>query len=187
MPVDYSKTPDDKIIDMVVKGNSQAYGELYNRYLDEIYRYIYYRVANNHLEAEDITQEVFIRSWDVITKNKPMGKRKRNFRALVYRIAHNLTVDRWRTRKPELPLEEENVESQTDLASTPEQIILAKEESQNLAAAIRELKPQLQDVFICRFVNGLSHAETAQRLGLNESHVRVLQYRALKKIRVNIK
>ena len=187
MPHNYSKAPDDKIIDMVVEGNIQAYGELYNRYLNEIYRFIYYRVASNHLEAEDITQEVFIRSWDVITKNKPMGKRKRNFRALVYRIAHNLTVDRWRTRKPELLLKEENVESLTDLASTPEQIMLMKEESQDLAAAIRELKPRLQNVFICRFINGLSHAETAQSLGLKEGHVRVLQHRALEEIRVIIK
>ena len=50
----------------------------------------------------------------------------------------------------------------------------------------RELDPQLQDVFICRFINKLSHAETARTLGLKEGHVRVLQYRALKKIRITL-
>jgi RNA polymerase sigma factor (sigma-70 family) len=70
--------------------------------------------------------------------------------------------------------------------ATPEKKVLIQERSQALAAAVRELDPQLQDVFICRFINKLSHAETARTLGLKEGHVRVLQYRALKKIRITL-
>ena len=183
MPSDYSKASDEKIIKAVIHGDIQAYGELYERYLDEIYRYVYYRAAN-HLEAEDLAQVVFIKAWEMILKKQP---KKYNFRAFVYRIAHNLMVDRWRTQKQERSLEVENVESIPDPAPTPEQIMLSNEESHNLAEAIRELEPRLQHVFICRFINGLSHAETAQTLGLTEGHVRVLQHRALKKIRVVIK
>jgi len=176
---------DGEIIDLVCAGDQRAYGELYKRYLDEIYRYLYYRVARNQQEAEDLTQEVFIRAWDVISRT---GKRKKqaNFRALAYRIAHNLSVDRWRTSKDEHPLQEEDLGLGAADLATPEKRVLVQERSQALAAAIKELDPQLQDVFICRFINELSHAETAQSLGLKEGHVRVLQHRALKKIRITL-
>ena len=183
MPSDYSNASDEKIIKAVIQGDVQAYGELYKRYLDEIYRYVYFRITN-HLESEDLTQAVFIKAWDVILNNQP---KKSNFRALVYRIAHNLTVDRWRTQKKELSFEEANVEALPASLSTPEDLMLSNEESDELATAIKELEPQLQQVVICRFINGLSHAETADTLGLTEGHVRVLQHRALKKIRVGIK
>jgi RNA polymerase sigma-70 factor (ECF subfamily) len=178
MLFDYARASDEKLIKAVFRRDVQAYGELYKRYLDEIYRYVYYRVAN-HPETEDLTQVVFIKAWEVISKNQP---KKYNFRALVYRIAHNLIIDRWRTQKQELPLE--NFESLPDTALTPEHKMLSKEENLNLALSIKELEPQMQQVIICRFINDLSHAETAQTLGLTEGHVRVIQHRALKKIRL---
>ena len=66
---DYSAYSDEKIIKAVIRGEIRAYGELYNRYLDEIYRYIYYRIAN-HVAAEDLTQTVFIKAWEVILRNQ---------------------------------------------------------------------------------------------------------------------
>lgn len=186
MPVNLSQISDGEIIDLVLAGDRRAYGELYKRYLDEIYRYLFYRVAKNQQEAEDLTQEVFIRAWDVISRSSKR-KKKGNFRALVYRIAHNLSVDRWRTSKDEPSLQAEDLEVDVADFTTPEKRVLAQERSQALAAAVRELDPQLQNVFICRFINGLSHAETAQSLGLKEGHVRVLQHRALKKIRITLK
>jgi RNA polymerase sigma-70 factor (ECF subfamily) len=184
-PLNFSQISDDEIIDLVLGGNSRAYGELYKRYLDEIYRYLYYRVARNQQEAEDLAQEVFLNAWEAISKTRKR-KKKSNFRALAYRIAHNLSVDRWRTHKDEKPLQEEDLGVMGADFVTPEKKVLAQEQSQALAAAVRELDPQLQNVFICRFINQLSHAETAQSLGLKEGHVRVLQYRALKKIKINL-
>jgi RNA polymerase sigma-70 factor (ECF subfamily) len=183
MPAKLSQISDGEIMDLVCAGNERAYGELFKRYLDEIYRYLYYRVARNQQEAEDLTQEVFIKAWDVIIKTKKR-KKKSNFRALLYRIAHNLSVDRWRTSKDEQSLQEEDLGVDAADFTTPEKRVLVQERSQALAAAVRELDPQLQNVFICRFINELSHAETAQCLGIKEGHVRVLQHRALKKIRI---
>lgn len=179
--IDYSRSSEEKLIKAVIKGDSQAYGELYKRYLDEIYRYVYYRVAGNHLEAEDLIQIVFIRAWEVMLRNKPKNY---NFRALVYRIAHNLTIDRWRTQKQEYSLEAKQFETLKSTAPTPEQSAKSNEEIDSVTTAIKGLDPKLQQVFICRFINGLSHSETAKTLGLTESHVRVLQYRALKRIRL---
>ena len=171
---------DEKIIKTVISGDTRAYGVLYERYLDEIYRYIYYRVAKNSLEAEDLTQVVFIKAWDVILQNRTENY---NFRALIYKIARNLTIDHWRTLKTELLIDEQLMEGANPKL---EQQIILNEESDELVQVIRELEPKLQEVVICRFINGLSHAETAHSLGRTEGYVRVLQYRALKKIRVLI-
>ena len=183
MTADYSKLSEEVIIKAVIAGNSQAYGELYKRYLDEVYRYVFFRVNSNHLEAEDLIQIVFIRAWEVILRDQ---SKNYNFRALVYRIAHNLTVDRWRIQKQEYSLEDKRFETLQSPTPVPEQLAKSNEEMDSIALAIKELDPQLQQVFICRFINGLSHSETAQALGLTISHVRVLQYRALKKIRLGL-
>ena len=164
MPVNLRELSEDEILGLIRQGDDRAYGELYKRYIDEIYRYLYYRTARNAQDAEDLTQEVFIRAWNVISSK---GKRKKgNFRALAYRIAHNLSVDRWRTGKNEQPLQEDDLGGIPSRKDLPEQKIMDQERNQELALAVRELDPQLQNVFICRFINGLSHAETAQSLGL---------------------
>jgi len=175
-----SRLPDEQLTKKVLSGDTRAYGVLYERYLDEIYRYVYYRVAKNSLETEDLTQVVFIKAWDVILHDRTENY---NFRALIYQIARNLTIDRWRTLKTELSIDKWLIESPI---TKPEQQIILNEESDELVQVIRELEPKLQEVVICRFINGLSHAETARSLGRTEGYVRVLQYRALKKIRVLI-
>ena len=175
-----SRQLDEKLLKKVISGDTRAYGVLYEHYLDEIYRYVYFRVAKNSLEAEDLTQVVFFKAWNVIMQNRTDNY---NFRALIYKIARNLTIDHWRTLKTELLLDEQLTESDT---SKLEQQIILNEKSDELVQVIRELEPKLQEVVICRFINGLSHAETARSLGRTEGYVRVLQYRALKKMRVLI-
>lgn len=185
MTANLSQLSEDDLLDLVRDGNVRAYGELYDRFLDEIYRYLFFRVARNQLEAEDLAQEVFLKAWDVISRPKKSSK-KDNFRALLYRISHNLAVDRWRGHKEQVAWDEENPPAAASAGELPEAKLVAQEQSLMLAEAVRELEPKLQEVFICRFINNLSHAETAQVLGLKEGHVRVLQHRALKKIRVEI-
>ena len=73
-----------------------------------------------------------------------------------------------------------------DPESSTEEIIADRFETAALETAIQGLKEPLQQVIILRFINRLSHAETAKILGLKPGHVRVLQYRALKKLRANL-
>ncbi|MBL7161005.1 MAG: sigma-70 family RNA polymerase sigma factor [Anaerolineales bacterium] len=146
--------------------------------MDQIYRYVYYSVANS-LEAEDLTETVFLKAWESLPGMRTKVKRL-NFRAWLYRIAHNLVVDRYRMHKPTVSLDQTN--TLRDPSPTPETILQAKEEGQRLASAIKKLEPHLQQVLVCRFINGLSHAETAQIIGISEGYVRVLQHRALKKM-----
>jgi len=165
-----------ELVDRALSGDAEAFGDLYELYLDEIYRYIYYRVAEP-AEAEDLTEMVFLKAWETLPEStEPMD----DIRAWLYRVAHNLVIDRHRTQKQTVPLEETLTHGDHP---TPEGAALNLDASRELALKIGQLKPVLQQVLLCRFVSDMSHAETARTMGLREGHVRVLQYRALKEIR----
>lgn len=168
---------DDALVARSIKGDAAAFGDLYERYLDQIYRYIFYHTGNRS-EAEDLTETVFLKAWQALPKNR---KPIENVRAWLYRLAHNLVIDSHRTRKQVAPLEDHP--HLQDRGASPEKALQTKEESQQLAYQLSRLKPQFRQVLVCRFINGLSHAETAAVMGLKENHVRVLQYRALQEMR----
>ncbi|HIP71015.1 MAG TPA: sigma-70 family RNA polymerase sigma factor [Anaerolineae bacterium] len=167
------KQRESSLTDSARRGDKNAFGDLYERYLDQIYRYIYYRVNNLH-DAEDLTEQVFLKAWEKL----PQYRGEVPFRAWIYRIAHNAVIDHYRTRKElaelpdELPL--------TDETSNVESHLLSQERAASLAAIIARLSPLHQHVLTLRFINGLSMKETAQVLGRNVGAIRVLQHRALK-------
>lgn len=170
---------EEVLIARAIQGDKESFGSLYELYLDQIYRYFYYRVGE-HGEAEDLTETAFLKAWERLQVN-PEQLTIDNFRAWIYRIAHNLAIDRYRTRKQHLQLEQ--AEPLLDPDPAPETVTQAGQESQRIARAIAQLEPLLQEVIVCRFINQLSHAETAAIIGRNAGHVRVLQYRALKQMR----
>jgi RNA polymerase sigma-70 factor (ECF subfamily) len=170
--------PETDLVARAQKGNRSAFGSLYERYMDQIYRYVYYRVSDRD-EAEDLTEIVFVKAWEALPRFRSRGA---TFRAWLYRIARNAVIDRHRTHKAVLPLED--VQDWLDVeSSSPEAAAETAEESAVLGAALLRLSPRLREVILHRFVNGLSHAETAQVMGLRQGHVRVLQHRALNQMR----
>jgi len=160
------------------RGDASAFGCLYERYLERIYRYVYYRVSDHH-EAEDLTETVFLKAWEALPRFRVKGS---TFSAWLYRIAHNTVVDRHRTQRASLPLSEA-LDVRDGEAHSPEAVAEAEQESTWLHTALSRLEPRLQEVILNRFVNGLSHRETAGVMGLGEGHVRVLQHRALREMR----
>lgn len=170
---------DAELLTHVANGDWQAFAILYERYLEALYRYCYYRVADER-EAEDLTETVFLKIWGVLADAEGCSQ-IRNFRAWVYRVAHNLIIDRRRTRRVTLPIVDEH--TLVDTQPRPERVVETNEAAQRIAQAIAALDATLQEVVVCRFINQLSHAETADIMGLSEGHVRVLQHRALKKLR----
>jgi len=164
------------LLERAIQGDTKAFGVLYTHYLEEIHRYIYYRVVNQS-EAEDLTETVFIKAWDALPR---FESTKVNLRAWLYRIAHNTVIDFYRTQRTTVELGSKEVDLQPSL----EHQIQIMDDNRKLAFAIQTLDKKLQQVVLCRFINGLSHAETAQIMGLKEGHVRVLQLRALQKLRL---
>ena len=170
--------PERDLVARAQAGDTAAFGSLYERHMDGIYRYVYYRVSDRD-EAEDLTETIFVKAWEALPRYRPQGA---TFRAWLYRIARNTVIDRHRTRKEVVPLEQ--ARGWLDLeASSPEAAAEAAQESARLGAALARLRPRLREVILHRFVAGLSHAETAQAMGLRVGHVRVLQHRALKQMR----
>lgn len=170
---------DQSLIEMATNGDQEAFGDLYERYLEPIYRYVYYRVPTPE-EAEDLTETIFLRAWETLTMKK--STKIDNFRAWIYRIAHNLTIDYHRKKRP-AQFESAEIEIPANIAQTdPELEVQKKLTAQSLHKAISKLEEHFQNVIILRFFNKLSHAETAEIMGIQEGNVRVIQYRALKKL-----
>ncbi|MGD2253460.1 MAG: RNA polymerase sigma factor [Anaerolineales bacterium] len=165
---------DEEMVARAIKGDVDAFGDLYQRHLPSIYRYLYYRLGEV-LEAEDLTENVFLKAWQGL---KSFKKGKGSFRTWLYRVAHNTLIDHYRTMKQESPLQP--IEELEAPSPRPEEQVIAKERSQGLARAIARLKPEFQEILTLRFINGMSHMEAGQVMGRSSGAVRVLQHRALK-------
>ncbi len=164
---------EDHLVVRAVKRDAAAFGLLYEHYLDRIFRYVYYRTGSTN-ETEDLTEQVFLKAWEAIDRYEPRGV---PFVAWLYRLAHNLVVDHYRSRRLTTPLEDitEAEEPGIDVVESVE----ARLDAEEVRKAIQKLTPEHQQLIALRFVDGLSHAEVAQIIGKSEGATRVIQYRAL--------
>ena len=95
---------EEEVLLRASQGDREAFGLLYERYIDRIFNYVYYRTGNLH-DAEDLTARVFQRAMNYIRSYTDRGI---PFSAWLYRIAHNLVANwhRDRSRKQEIPLDD---------------------------------------------------------------------------------
>jgi RNA polymerase sigma-70 factor (ECF subfamily) len=165
-----------RLVELAVSGDFDSFAALYSRYLDAIYRYIFYRTGDTQ-DAEDLTEQVFLNAWQARSNYRPVGSCFVNW---LYRIAHNIVVDYHRRRKiiTNEPLRSDIVLPDVPQEPALETIILA-EECAALALAIARLPEESQQVIILRFIEGLGHAEIAQILDKSEVACRGIQHRAL--------
>ncbi len=150
-----------------------AFGEIYERFYNGVYRYIFYRVGEQSL-AEDLTMEVFVKAMEAIDTYSFRGV---PFSAWLYRIASNLVVDHFRRQPSQsaVSLEEKLVAS----LEHPTGVLESEFAHHQLRRALSELTDDQQQVVILKFVDGLSNLEVAQILGKTEGAVKSLQHRAL--------
>ena len=168
---------DEALVRAAKSGDASAFGELYERYRDAIYRYCLSRTGTAH-DAEDLTSDVFVKALHSIDRYQERGL---PFVAFLYRIARNAAIDRARTLKQPLSVDElvtepasrQNVEADAAL-SVDRSILLA---------ALTKLKTEHRDVIVMRFIEGYSALEVAAALGKTEGAVRTLQHRALERLR----
>jgi len=165
------------LVERAVAHDAEAFGKLYDMHVDRIYRHIYYRVGNE-VDAEDLTQQVFLKAWQAIRKYR---RTTSPFIAWLMTIGHNLVIDFYRTKKDKAYLEAEALANHA--ASNPEQTAEAKLEQQRVRRAILQLSPDEQHVVIMRFIEGFEFAEIASVLGKKEGNIRVILHRALVKLR----
>ena len=165
------------LVQRAIGHDAEAFGKLYDMHVDKVYRHIYYRVGNE-ADAEDLTQQVFLKAWQAIGRYKKMAS---PFVAWLMTISHNLVVDFYRTKKDKAYLEAEVLANGS--ASSPERATEASFEQQRLRRAILQLGGDEQQVVILRFMEGFEFAEIASLLKKKEGNVRVILHRALVKLR----
>ncbi len=168
---------DEELVSAAYSGDKEAFSELYTRYISQIYRFIYYRVTDQD-EAEDLTETVFVKAWEALPNIQLRGF---YFKAWIYRIARNAVVDRHRTHRPSATFD--NQVTRSDPGDSPEEQYQNNEVMTHLNKLITRLEPDLQDVILYRFFMGFSHSETSSIMNRSVIYVRVLQHRALKKLR----
>jgi len=169
---------DAELVRLAVAGDHHAFGVLYDRYSLSIYRFLCAQLSDPY-EAENITSEVFLRAWQSLTTYQERGF---PFSSYLFRIARNAVIDshrKYRLRK--IPLDQARLE--TDQSLQPAEIMAKDQEIGQLHQALLGLKELYRSVLILRFLVGLSNAEVSDILGRSEGAVRVLQYRALKKLK----
>jgi RNA polymerase sigma-70 factor (ECF subfamily) len=165
-----------------IQGDREAFGWLYERYINQIYAYVYYRTGNAH-DAEDLTERVFLRAMRHIVNYHDRGL---PFSSWLYRIAHNLVANwhRDNSRRQEIPLEEVTIIHSR--SEHPEASLLRAEEQDYLLRLIRDLPPERQQLLILKFVERMPNAEIGAIMGRTEGAVKSLYHRTLLSLREEV-
>jgi RNA polymerase sigma-70 factor (TIGR02952 family) len=161
------------LVKLAQSGDTDAFGMLYDGYMEKIYRYIFFRVTDEQT-AEDLTSQVFCKAWENLNRYKSTGA---PFGAWLYTIARNAVIDHYRTRKETVSLEE--VTSLASDGPAPEDQTELKFELETLNEALQVLTDEQQQVLVLKFIAGMSTDEIADQLGKRAGAIRALQMRGL--------
>jgi RNA polymerase sigma-70 factor (ECF subfamily) len=164
------------LVDRAKTGDSEAFAQLYDRYVDTIHRYVYYRVGSRQL-AEDLTSETFLRALRRIETFTWQG---RDFGAWLVTIARNLIADHFKSSRFRLEVTTAEMVDTDHVEESPEGEVMANFANTALLEAVQRLNSQQQECLVLRFLQGLSVAETARIMGKNEGAIKTLQYRAIR-------
>jgi RNA polymerase sigma-70 factor (ECF subfamily) len=169
---------DERALVEQAKNDREAFGILYERHVDNIYSYFYYRTGNSH-DAEDLTTRVFMRAIQHIGTYEDRGV---PFSAWLYRIAHNMLANFYRDRgkRQMVPLDSVAERHSDD---GPEKTAESVEDRQTLLAAIRRQSADRQELLILKFVDQMSNAEIGQILDRSEGAIKSLYFRTLVSLR----
>ncbi len=161
----------------------EAFSLLYERYVDRVYSYIYYRTGNHH-DAEDLTARTFLRALNHFPRYVDRGA---PFSAYLFRIAHNVVANWHRDtkRRQMIPLEE----AMLTAGEQEEPAVVAEEQHERtlLLEAVRRLPADRQQLLILKFVVEMSNAEIAEVMGRTEGAVKSLYHRTLEALRQECK
>ncbi len=161
-------------------GDAEAFGSLYDRHVDAVYRYVFYRVRNE-AEAEDVTSDVFLKALRAIPRYEP----RQAVLAWLYRIARNAVIDRGRrlANRTQVTFEDALSHAAADRVVDPNEALLAGSDAGAVRAAIRQLTPLQQEVIVLRYVEGLDTAQICRITGRRDGTIRGIEFRALGALR----
>ena len=174
---------EDYLVQQAIKRDRAAFTALYERCVGRVYRHVYYRVSN-HADAEDITQEAFVKAWKSIDKYKRTGA---PFVTWIITIADNLVIDHYRRQQKVVITDEIYEVNPVEQIQDPAIETEVNYNNAIIKEAILKLKGDKQKVILMHFIDGLTYEEIAKALNKSEGAIRVIQYRALRDLRSFLK
>lgn len=167
---------DHEIIERVLQGDKQAFGEIIDRYRSKVFSLLRKMLGYSE-DTQDIAQEVFLKAYNHLPEYDP----KRSFSAWLYRIAANRCLDELRKRKRTPSIT--GIDFEPVYGDTPETVYLQKERFNAIQEQIDALDKDYRAVFVMRYLQFLSYQEIGERLAIPVSTVQMRLYRARKKLR----
>ena len=167
---------DEEIVELVKKGNTEAFGEIVEKYQGPILGYIRKMINQTTEEAEDLTQEVLISAYENING----FERGRKFSSWIYRIAHNKAIDYFKKRKVKTSQIEDMEELLMENKQLIEDLEIQKEEIKKLRMAVEKLELNFREIIVLNYFEEKSYEEISDILKIPVNNVGVLLYRARK-------
>src|SRR5713226_9118810 len=166
---------DVALVELVLADNQDAFAVLVERYKDAVQN-LSYRMLGNTTEAEDVTQEAFVRAYTQLATYKPVHK----FSTWLLSIASHLAIDQLRRRRfLTLPLEDVPfLEWVADIGAGPEQSALESEQQDDIQQYLQRLPGKYRAVIVLRYWYDFSYEEIATALNLTPPLVKARLHRA---------
>jgi len=158
---------------------SEQFGQIYDRYIDKIYRFVYLKVSSQEI-AEDITSRVFLKGLEAFQRAK--GELK-NPGAFLYQIARNMVIDHYRAKGRSKTVSIEVSPQMADPGTSAQDKAILNADIEVIKGAITKLKKDQQDIIIWYYLEDMKIEEIAVLLKKSEGTVRVALHRAMKELR----
>lgn len=176
--LDEEHTETWRLVVLAQGGDGAAFGQLYDRYVDVVYRFIFFRIHDRGL-AEDFTSETFLRALRRIGTISYQG---RDIGAWFVTIARNIVLDHVKSARHRLEITTADALEDSERAPSTEDAVLESLSSEALLVAVAELGDEQRECVLLRFMQGLSVSETAAVMGKNDGAIKALQHRAVLKL-----
>ena len=164
---------------IITKRDTESYGILYDKYIEKIYRFVYFKVRSKE-DAEDVTSDVFLKAWNYLTQKSPSTVE--SVSGLLFTIARNSIIDLYRERakKPQVSLDviEDLIAEQTVV-----EVFDSKQSTEKVIACIKKMKHDYQEVLLLKYVEELKISEISKVIQKSSVSTRVLLHRAVKKLK----
>jgi len=161
---------------------SEQFGEIYDQYIEKIYRFVYLKVSSPEV-AQDVTSKVFLKGFEAYQR----GQEIQNPSAFLYKIARNMVVDHYREKGRTKVTYVENLFYMPDTAKNPHEKAIVNADVELTMSALRNLKKEYQDVLIWYYLEDMSAENIAQLLDKPAGTVRVMIHRGLEALKGELK
>ena len=165
------------LVQSVQRGEMPAFQELVEKYKQKVY-YMALDMTGNHHDAEDLSQEVFIKVFGAIKDFRGDSK----LSSWLYRIAMNTCIDKTRRKRLKLVELDERVAEKPSSGDDPQRAMEARSTQKQIDQALQKLPPRQRCIFVMRHYNEMMLREIAENLKISEGTVKAQLFRAVHRL-----